>query len=376
MYFLTLATLLFSYQAVAADAPKPFGLFNHSIIHAPVGKEQMTYPRYAELADGTLLATTWLEQGTGGKHFPVFESKDGGAHSTHVSDLVDKVNGVGIAAHPFLSQLTEDLGDYKAGTIIATFNSVYHNSTGAATILDLYISTDRARSWNFVSQIATGGPKNTNAPVWEAFLLPYKGQLVAYYTDGRDAKHSQKLSHQTTTDLKNWGPVVDDVVYQNSTFRPGMSVIEYIPPLDQWILVYELLTGVDSYGANFPVWYVMAKSPLEFRNSVPRPIIVNKKTAPNACPYVAWSPVGGPNGTIVVTSTNKPVYTNSHGGAIDKWEEHDTPARSTYSRSIQIFKKFPDHLGIYEGDSADEWAKGPHVPYSFTVVSLRETLLK
>jgi hypothetical protein len=39
-----------------------------------------------------------------------------------------------------------------------------------------------------------------------------KGKLICYYADQRDnATHGQKLSHQVTDDLLNWGPPVDDV---------------------------------------------------------------------------------------------------------------------------------------------------------------------
>ena len=177
----------------------------------------------------------------------------------------------------------------------------------------------------------------------------YQGQLVAYYSDQRDPLHGQKLAHQTSTDLKTWGPVVNDVAYEEYLARPGMTVVAFIPPLNQWILVHELPIGnSSSYGSNYPVYYVMADSPLNFRNSVGRPIVINNSTVPNASPYVVWSPLGGPNGTIIVSDADRrQVYTNSAGGALDKWEEHATPAGAVYSRAIQIFKKRPNHLMIY-----------------------------
>jgi hypothetical protein len=36
--------------------------------------------------------------------------------------------------------------------------------------------------------------------------------LICYYSDQRaNTTHGQKLVHQVSTDLKKWGPVVDDV---------------------------------------------------------------------------------------------------------------------------------------------------------------------
>jgi len=385
MLLLTLATLFFSYQAVAADtcAPlvQPFGYFNNNTIYQTTGKEAITYPRFVELTDGTVIATASLQGSTGLSYFPIFESKDGGAHWEYISDLRDQVNGWGMSAQPALTQLTEDLGDYEAGTIMAAGNSWSGNNKTGGTKIDLYASTDGARSWKFVSHIAQGGPPNTTngaTPIWEPYLLPYKGQLVAYYSDQRDPLHGQKLAHQTSSDLKKWGPVVNDVAYEQYIARPGMTVVEYIPPLDQWILVHELPIGnSSSYGVNYPVYYVMAKSPLEFGKSVGRPIVINGTSAPNASPYVVWSSLGGPNGTIVVSDADRPqVYTNSFGGAIDKWEEHGTPAGAVYSRAIQIFKKYPNRLLIYGGETFDNFRAGLHTPFSATVVSLHETLSK
>lgn len=38
------------------------------------------------------------------------------------------------------------------------------------------------------------------------------GKLICYYSDQRaNTTHGQKLVHQVSTDLKHWGPVVDDV---------------------------------------------------------------------------------------------------------------------------------------------------------------------
>jgi hypothetical protein len=199
---------------------------------------------------------------------------------------------------------------------------------------------------------------------------------VAYYSDQRDPKHGQKLAHQTSRDLKTWGPVVNDVAYDLYEARPGMTVVAYIPPIEKWILVHERPIGnSSSYGVNYPVYYVMADSPLEFGKNEDRPIIINNSTAPNASPYVVWSPIGGPNGTIIVSDADRrQVYTNQCGGDLDSWEEHGTPAGAVYSRAIQIFKNRPDHLMIYGGETYDDMGLGLHVPFSATVVSLRKTL--
>ena len=65
-------------------------------------------------------------------------------------------------------------------------------------------------------------------------VSPYEGTLGMFYSDQRDPLHGQKLAHQESDDLLEWGPVVNDVAYLNYTVRPGMTVIDYIEPIDKW----------------------------------------------------------------------------------------------------------------------------------------------
>ena len=204
----------------------------------------------------------------------------------------------------------------------------------------------------------------------------YDHSLVCFYSDQRDHKHGQKLSHQVSKDLRHWEPPVDDVAYDEYIARPGMTVVDYIPPIKKWIVVHELPVGnSSSHGSNYPVYYRLADSPLDFRHSEGLQIVIDDKVAPNASPYVTWSPVGGPNGTIVVSDADgSQVYTNRFGGALDKWEEHATPAGATYSRAVHVLKKHPDHLMIFGGEIFDNMGKGLLTPFTSTVVDLKRTL--
>jgi hypothetical protein len=57
--------------------------------------------------------------------------------------------------------------------------------------------------------------------------------VIAYYSDQRDPKHGQKLSHQVSYDLKTWGAPVNDVAYDLYEARPGMTNIAHIQPLNK-----------------------------------------------------------------------------------------------------------------------------------------------
>ncbi|KAK5737780.1 hypothetical protein LTR17_006428 [Elasticomyces elasticus] len=354
--------------------PQPWGYFTNNTIWQPPGKETVSYPRYTELADGTIIATSALG-GVSPGYFPIFESKNGGAHWTYISNLTDQVNGWGMSAQPALEVLSKPIGGYPAGTILGSGNSWSQNGTR----IDLYASTDIGRTWHFVSHIADGtAPNTTNGahPIWEPKLLQYEDVVVAYYSDQRDPLHGQKLSHQVSYDLKSWGPVVNDVALPLYEARPGMTNIAFIAPIKKWVLVHETPIGnSSSYGVNYPVHYVMADTPLEFGLNEDIPLVVNNQTAPNASPYVVWSPLGGKYGTIVVSDADRmQVFTNQCGGDRNEWEIHETPAGAVYSRAIQIFKKRPDHLAIYGGNTYDDSAADVHKPFSITVVNLLQVL--
>jgi hypothetical protein len=166
------SAILLAQKAVAqtcASEPKPFGFFSNNTIYQTTGAESITYPRFVELTDGTIIATASLSGHTPG-YFPVLESTDGGATWEYISDLRDQVNGWGMSAQPALTELTEPMAGYPAGTIMGTGNSWSNNGTR----IDLYASKDKARSWEFVSHIAQGGKPNTTngaTPIWEPYLL-------------------------------------------------------------------------------------------------------------------------------------------------------------------------------------------------------------
>lgn len=183
---------------------------------------------------------------------------------------------------------------------------------------------------------------------------PFNNTVGVFYSDQRDPLHGQKLSHQESTDLEHWGDVINDVAYPLYTDRPGMTVIDYVPPLKKWIFVHEFPGGDSWSGAGYPVYYRLSDSPFEFRYAYGYPIVVNG-VQPSSSPYVVWTPEGGINGTIIVSDADhQSVFTNRANGQPDQWEEHNTPQPKAYSRALHIFKKYPDHLmilgaGNYQG---------------------------
>ncbi|KAL2179675.1 glycoside hydrolase family 93 protein [Thermothelomyces heterothallicus CBS 202.75] len=344
-----------------SDHLPPFSTFSNRVIYTPPKGGRAVYPRVAELSDGTLLVTASVSGVVGPDNlpaFPIFESKDGGVTYQWISNLTDQVNGWGMSAQPALLELRQPLGGFKPGTVLASGNSW----SDKGTRIDLYASTDKGRTWEFVSHAAEGGRPNTTngaTPVWEPFLLTYDDELIVYYSDQRDPRHGQKLAHQTSRDLKHWGPVVNDVVYDEYLARPGMTVVAYIPPIKKWILVYERPIGnSSSHGVNYPVHYRLADDPRKFDAAEPIPIVIETRerttVAPNASPYVVWSPVGGPKGTIIVSDADRSwLCLNTAAGDPDKWQIRECGQPEAYSRALHVFEKRPDRLMVLGGDTFD-----------------------
>ncbi|KAK5169359.1 uncharacterized protein LTR77_005334 [Saxophila tyrrhenica] len=341
----------------AAQNNQNYPYLNGTTIHQPRrGVEELTYPRYVELLDGTILVTA--SHGTFGQpssqaaavaaaYFPVFASSDGGASWDWISNITDQVNGWGMGAQPALMELTEPIGEYAEGTILAAGNSWSENGTH----IDVYASMDKGSSWEFVSNVAKGNaPNTTNGahPIWEPYLMLYDHQLICYYSDQRDPLHGQKLAHQVTTDAKSWGPVVNDVAYPTYSDRPGMTIITQLPDTT-WILVHEYPGGYTLGLANYPVFYHIAPTPLDFITDPGRPIIANG-FQPSSSPYVVWSSCGGPNGTIVVSDADHSgVFINTMLGDETGWRYKVTEARPAYSRALAVWRNQPKKLATISG---------------------------
>lgn len=177
--------------------------------------------------------------------------------------------------------------------------------------------------------------------IWEPFLLYFQGQIITYYSDQRDPLYGQKLVHQTSKDLVSWGPVVPDVEYSTYTSRPGMTTVTHLPN-GKYMMTYEFGGGPDWGNVTdyeFPVYYRINDSPLNFNESVGYPVVANG-VHPTSSPYVTWSSVGGPNGSILVScGTLSQIFINNELGAVDAWKMASTPGsyfRTRHSGSRHV----------------------------------------
>ena len=259
--------------------------------------------------------------------FPVFRSDDDGRTWGPWGSVPDDGDPGKMWLQPFLYELPRPFAGLPKGAVLCAGNAL----DSASTRIVLYASLDRGRTWTFLSTVAVGGPpnpQNGNTPVWEPFLLLHRDRLICYYSDQRDPAHGQKLAHQSSRDLRHWGPVVDDAADPEYALRPGMITVAQVHH-SLWIMTYEF--GVsDTY---YPVRYKLARDPESFGPSPALELLDQDGYAPSAAPSVTWSDSGGPNGTIVVSAnSDQDFFVNRALGDPGAWTRLSSPMPRGYSR--------------------------------------------
>lgn len=299
--------------------------------------EQGFYARAVRLTAGqpagkskTVLATF---QRFGDPVFPLYRSDDNGRNWSEYGSVPIIT---GFALQPFLYELPRAFAGLPKGALLFSCNGL----GGPGTNIQIYASTDSGQTWEFVSTVAQGGPpstRNGDTPVWEPFLLLHNDKLICYYSDQRDPNFGQKLAHQTSTDLRTWGPVVNDATGTTYAERPGMTSVARLRG-DLWIMTYEYgkpdnPENPDQNEYSYHVHYRLAKDPESFRFSADTPLLAPNSDAPNGSPIVSWSSWGGPNGTIIVTDNDhQDFFINRDLGDPAKWSLLSSPMPAGYSR--------------------------------------------
>ena len=122
---------------------------------------------------------------------------------------------------------------------------------------------------------------------------------------------------------------MDDVTDPDYNARPGMPTLALLPH-GNYILTYENC-GPESCNVS----YRLAKDPLKLLEAPSTPLTSTAGTRARGSPYVVFSPLGGPNGTIVAScGTNSKIFVNRKLGAADAWEEFNVPQPTAYSRGL------------------------------------------
>ena len=336
-----LGTGVVALAGLSSDKPCGEAPFGPVVVTDPGARA--SYARAVRLGGSRSLLATFQRFGAPG--FPIFRSDDDG-HTWHPLSNVPSAGGVtGVWLQPFLYQLPRAFAGLPRGAVLFAGNSLGDFSS---TKIELYASRDEGVTWEFLSTVAEGGapvPENGHTPVWEPFLLLHNDRLICYYSDQRDPNYGQKLAHQTSRDLRTWGPVVNDAVGTDYSQRPGMTTVAQVHP-HLWIMTHE--AGGNSGDNFYAVHYKLAEDPESFG---PAPDIVlhdQDGYLPSAAPTVSWSDSGGPLGTIVVTAnSDQDLFLNRHLGHPDKWTRMSSTIPGGYSRfTIPLASTGRQHSGL------------------------------
>lgn len=310
--------------------------FGPVVVADPGGR--LLYPRAVRLGRSSSFLATFQQFGVPG--FSLFRSDDYGRTWSPQGNVPNLSDNPVLWYHPFLYELPHAFAGLPKGALLFAGNEVGDRTS---TKIKVYASLDSGVTWTYLSTVAEGGPPladNGNTPVWEPFLLLHRDRLVCYYSDQRDPEHGQKLAHQTSTDLRTWGPVVDDVADADYNLRPGMSTVARLRP-DLWILTYE--NGNDDTGHPYAVHYRLAKDPEAFVSAPDHVLHDQDGYVPSAAPTVSWSDSGGPMGTIVVSAnSDQDLFVNRHLGDPDRWTRLASTVPGGYSRfTIPLTRRGP-----------------------------------
>jgi hypothetical protein len=280
-----------------------------------------SYPRAIRLdhdgEGGDTVLATFAKRNRGTPNapstLPIYRSEDGGVtwSTTPISTIEAHTVGPGgrwDIEGPVLYEVPYTANGLQAGDILAA-GTAWDIPDFNAQKVEVHKSTDHGATWDYLSTCTeqSGGGSGIGHGIWEPwFIQTEDGTLACFISDERPAGESinqQKIVHYTSTNGgASWGTTATNVVASSNPYdRPGMSILTRLPN-DDYLMTYELCRdGVDPDHA-CEVRIKTSSDGLTWNASA---LGTLAETADDRhllhTPYVAWTPVGGPNGTVLLS---------------------------------------------------------------------------
>ncbi|WP_405608030.1 RICIN domain-containing protein [Streptomyces sp. NBC_00076] len=402
----------------SAHAYNPTGGILYQLGNEPCLKGRgncAVYPKSAQLPSGRLVASfekSTVVSATGSadqQTLPVYKSDDRGTSWQPLSEVKapaylssdpQYAKYTSNWTNPYLYTLPQDVGNLKQGTLllasVVSGDDYYYKEHKAADpnwtpsndgdrkdlAIALYSSTDEGATWKVVNVVATGGwqggsagatgqniaAANTNKqvdPIWEPYLMVYKGRLVCYYSDENDYtgfnattgvptldpandtatdSQGQILAHKTWDGRSaQWSAPVVDVAGLTQDMgggkteigggRPGMANV--VRTTDgKWLLTFEY------WGGGVNTKYLLADDPLKIYtgSATGTGVTTLPLDAGSHALATGGSPVliRLPGGRLVYNAAGSGnVWVNESGRGDGTWKEYQTSSQAGYSRNLQ-----------------------------------------
>jgi hypothetical protein len=265
---------------------------------------------------------------------PIWESTDEGVNWHFIMHATDGAHTdhtkCNLHWQPHLTEMPRPVGSLAAGTILLSASAVCNTPADrgfAEQHLQLYISTDLGRTWQFRGAFADG---TAELPVWEPHLqILDDGKLVEFYSDETHKAdgYNQLLAHKVSTDGgKTWGTEIYDTAMKGGVERPGMVIVDRLPD-KRYVYNFEDVAGP----VQSQIFLKFSADGLNWGDPADRgtPVQTDGGAYPINCPTVSWFPTGGPDGVIVVSArgaagggdpNGRSFYWNNNNGVGPWWE--------------------------------------------------------
>lgn len=280
--------------------PAPAGAGTTGRLPGSGGYPRVIRVEHVDATRGTLIETDTDAFLSGRQRFHI--SHDGGRSFEPLPSLTVEGNIHGTD----LLELPVDLGALRAGTLLfaAAVNPSgrYPEESGDTEMaIPVYRSVDGANSWELLSYCARTDDGGPTGGLWEPELhVADDGRLVCLYSDEtRRPAHSQVLTQTVSDDGgATWSVPTTVVATPNPLDRPGMPTTARVAD-GSWVMTYEdcglrhapclalVRTGTDGIHWGDP--------------AADGEVVTSQDGETfTSAPTVAWSPAGGPSGTLLV----------------------------------------------------------------------------